>query len=176
MTLEAGAAPSPGAPVFEAWFRVRFHEADPLGHVNNSAYINYLEQAAIDHAVSLGLDKAHLWALGGVFVARRHEVDFLKPAFAGDLLRVVTWLGEPRGARVLRHYRVFRDPGARAVPWLTGRQVRAEQDVLTGELVVRANTEWVFANEQGRPRKIPDDVIRVFQSDLANVVTDTPSD
>ena len=30
-------------------------------------------------------------------MARRHELVFLKPTFAGDLLRVVTWLGEPRG-------------------------------------------------------------------------------
>ena len=29
--------------------------------------------------------------------------------FAGELLRVVTWLGEPRGARVDRQYLVFRE-------------------------------------------------------------------
>ncbi|HZA91065.1 MAG TPA: acyl-CoA thioesterase, partial [Gemmatimonadales bacterium] len=106
MSHDPGLIPDPQVPAFETYFRVRFHEVDALGHVNNAAYLNYLEQAAIDHATFLGLDWQRLQALGGVFVARRHEVVFLKPTFTGDLLRVVTWLGEPRGARVDRQYLV----------------------------------------------------------------------
>src|SRR5918995_4585823 len=102
--------PDPEHPAFETYFRVRFHEVDSLGHVNNAAYLNYVEQAAIDHATFLGLDLQRLQRLGGVFVARRHEIEYLKPTFAGDVLRVVTWLGEPRGARVDRRYLVYREP------------------------------------------------------------------
>src|SRR5215203_4558299 len=104
MSLDPGAIPDADVLAFETFVRVRFHEVDALGHVNNAAYLNYLEQAAIDHATFLGLDLPQLQGLGGVFVARRHEIMFLKPVFAGELLRVVTWLGEPRGARVDRHY------------------------------------------------------------------------
>jgi acyl-CoA thioesterase FadM len=61
--------------------RVRFHECDPLGHVNNAVYLNYLEQAAIDHALLVGWSQQRLEReAGGVFVARRHELDYLKPA------------------------------------------------------------------------------------------------
>lgn len=79
MRLDPGSLPDTDVPVFETCFRVRFHEVDALGHVNNAAYLNYLEQAAIDHATFLGLDLRRLQALGGVFVARRHEIVFLKP-------------------------------------------------------------------------------------------------
>ena len=91
MSHDPGLIPDLHVPAFETYFRVRFHEVDALGHVNNAAYLNYLEQAAIDHATFLGLDLQRLQELGGVFVARRHEVVFLKPTFTGDLLRVVTW-------------------------------------------------------------------------------------
>ena len=41
--------------VYVAHFRVRFSDLDPLGHVNNAVYLNFLEQAAIDHATITGL-------------------------------------------------------------------------------------------------------------------------
>jgi acyl-CoA thioester hydrolase len=160
------AAPEPGAPAFEAFVRVRFHEVDALGHVNNAAYLNYLEQAAIDHATALGLDLPRLRALGGVFVAHRHDIVFLRPAHAGDLLRIVTWLGEPRGARVERSYRVFREPDASAPVACAGHLTTAGKLSLAGEAIVSATTEWVFAGDRG-PRRIPADVAALFRQEEA---------
>ena len=151
MSLDPGLIPDPQVPAFETFFRVRFHEVDALGHVNNAAYLNYLEQAAIDHATFLGLDLQRLQALGGVFVARRHEIVFLKPTFAGDLLRVVTWLGEPRGARVDRQ--LPRVQGARiADRACLSRVVRSTWSGMPADnaLVAQATTEWVFARKGGR--------------------------
>src|SRR5687767_1002811 len=138
--------PDPEQPAFETFFRVRFHEVDSLGHVNNAAYLNYVEQAAIDHATFLGLDLQRLQRLGGVFVARRHEIEFLKPTFAGDVLRVVTWLGEPRGARVDRRYLVYREPWSVPEVAVAGRPTIHANMPACDALVARATTEWVFAN------------------------------
>jgi YbgC/YbaW family acyl-CoA thioester hydrolase len=77
---------------FLAHVRVRFHDIDALGHVNNAAYLTYLEQAAIDHAALAGFDMARMRELGGLFIARRHELDFLKPAYERDLLQIETWI------------------------------------------------------------------------------------
>jgi YbgC/YbaW family acyl-CoA thioester hydrolase len=162
---DPGFAPKPDAQVCESFVRVRFHEADALGHVNNAAYLNYLEQAAIDHATLLGLDLERLRGLGGVFVARRHEMEFLKPAHAGDELRIVTWLGEPRGARVERRYLVFRGDSSGVSAPLTGRLVSAAEVVFEEERIIQAMTEWVFATEQGQPRRIPGEVVSAFRSD-----------
>jgi YbgC/YbaW family acyl-CoA thioester hydrolase len=152
----------PATPVFETLIRVRFHEVDGLGHVNNAAYLNYLEQAAIDHAAFVGLNMERLRAWGGVFVARRHEIDFLRPAYAGDTLQILTWLAVPVGARVERQYRIFRQetipgrisPGGRVLPYAA--------TMTSGEPIVTALTEWVFASEAGRPRRIPPEVITAF--------------
>jgi YbgC/YbaW family acyl-CoA thioester hydrolase len=164
MTLDPGSLPDPGVSAFETFFRVRFHEVDALGHVNNAAYLNYLEQGAIDHATFLGLDLPRLQELGGVFVARRHEIVFLKPTFAGDLLRVVTWLGEPRGARVDRQYLVFRERGRAVDVPVWGRPVTRSDVAGDGLLAARATTEWVFAGNQGQPRRIPSEIVSIFQA------------
>jgi YbgC/YbaW family acyl-CoA thioester hydrolase len=163
---EPGSHPDPEQPAFETFFRVRFHEVDSLGHVNNAAYLNYVEQAAIDHATFLGLDLQRLQRLGGVFVARRHEIEFLKPTFAGDVLRVVTWLDEPRGARVDRRYLVFREPSSIPEVVVAGRPMPHASMPPRDGLVARATTEWVFANNQGQPRRIPDEIARLFRAGM----------
>ena len=95
-------------------------------------------------------------------MARRHEIEFLKPTFAGDLLRVVTWLGEPRGARVDRQYLVFRELASPTDMAVAGRPVIWSGMQDDSALVARATTEWVFASTRGRPRRIPEEVVRLF--------------
>ncbi len=164
MSKDPGPLPDLSTQLFETYFRVRFHEVDALGHVNNAAYLNYPEQAAIDHAAFLGLSLERLRDLGGVFVVRRHDIVFLKPTFAGDVLRVITWVEEPRGARIGRHYIVFRESGGVGTTTGTGGLVQSRDIANDGVIVVRGMTEWVFAGGSGQPRRIPQEVVALFQS------------
>jgi acyl-CoA thioester hydrolase len=165
VSADRTASVEPGGRAFETYVRVRFHEVDSLGHVNNAAYVNYLEQAAIDHATFLGLTIDRLRALGGVFVARRHDILFLRPAHTGDFLRIVTWLGEPQGARVERNYLVVREPDPPAVAPVAGAALRGVDPIPDDLLAVRATTEWVFASETGMPRRIPAEIVALFRAD-----------
>lgn len=161
MKAAQGHLPDPNAPVYESLVRVRFNEIDSLGHVNNAVYLVYLEQAAIDHAEAAGLGADRLAAFGGAFVAYRHEIIYLRPAYAGDVLRILTWLEEPQGARVTRNYLIVKGEESPTAS-LVGR-LRRGRDIAVGEaMVVRASTEWVFANERGRPRRIPPELMRLF--------------
>lgn len=138
------------AHVYLAHVRVRHHQLDPLGHVTNAAYLNFLEQAAIDHAAAAGFDAERLRAWGAQFIARRHEIDVLRPALAGDRPQVRTWADDVRGARAVRTYTVYRLP---RVP--LGAPPAAGVPEPTGELVVRAGTEWAYVDiATGRPRRI----------------------
>jgi acyl-CoA thioester hydrolase len=154
--------PEPSVRAFETFVRVRFHETDALGHVNNATYLNYLEQAAIDHATFVGLDMSRLRALGGVFVARRHDITFVRPAFSGETLRVLTWLDPPRGARIVRNYRVLRESTPPIDLPTVGRFFEEVVNDPAGDLVVTATTEWVFTSEQGVPRRIPAEIGELF--------------
>jgi YbgC/YbaW family acyl-CoA thioester hydrolase len=166
VTGEAEVLPEEGRPAFETFVRVRFHEVDALGHVNNAAYLNYIEQAAIDHAVCLGLGMEELRRLGGTFVARRHEIDFLRPAFAGDVLRIVTWLGNPRGARIERSYLVTREPGQLRDTVFGGRAIVRQDPPAIASLIARAKTEWVFVGVEGQPRRLPGELLAMFRSPI----------
>jgi acyl-CoA thioesterase FadM len=115
-----------------------------------------------------------LQELGGVFVARRHEIHFLKPTFAGDLLRIVTWLGEARGARVDREYLVFRELHAMTEVAIAGRPRTQSALPADDALVARAKTEWVFASPQGQPRRIPGEVVKAFQAGTTEGIDTDP--
>lgn len=149
---------------FETYVRVRICDVDALGHTNNAAYVNFIEQAAIDHARVLGLSLERTRELGGVFVARQHSIEYVRPTYSDELLRVVTWLGPVRGARVERGYRVLRvEPIPDLIP-VAGRSLQGGDGDEGQELVCRAATEWVFVNETGQPRRIPVEIVAQFNS------------
>ncbi|HEU5434738.1 MAG TPA: thioesterase family protein [Thermomicrobiales bacterium] len=152
-------------PRFLAHVRVRFHDVDALGHVNNAAYLTYLEQAAIDHAALAGFDLTRMRELGGLFIARRHELDFLKPAYERDLLQIETWIEAARGARAIRRYEMRRlgDGGRAAVP--PDRLVAADEPQAAGESILSGRTEWVYVDPAGRPRRMPAELLAWFRPD-----------
>jgi acyl-CoA thioester hydrolase len=147
---------------FLAHFRVRYHEMDALGHVNNAVYLHYLEQAAIAHSAALGFTSARLDELGGLFVAYRHEITYLRPAVVGDLLQVVTWVGAMGGARAQREYLI----GRRAMP--NDGRLPADRLIAPGAApeatpLVRAHTDWVWVGTTDhRPRRMSKELLATY--------------
>ena len=117
---------------------------DALGHVNNAVYQHYLEQAAIEHSEFLGFGHQRYEALGGVFVMRRIEIEYLRPAVAGDTLEITTWLEQMRGPRAVRRY-----------------EIRKQGEEL---LLVIAEALWVWVDTKAmRPRAIPQPILEAFE-------------
>lgn len=65
--------------------QVRFSDLDALGHVNNAAYLSYLELARIAYFQKVLPD----WLFGGHFVLARVEIDYKKPLFLEDQVEVL---------------------------------------------------------------------------------------
>lgn len=140
---------------FVAYLRVRHYEMDALGHVNNAIYLHYLEQAAWEHSEHLGLTLAHYEQLNGIFIMRKLEIDFIRPAVAGDLLAIATWVYEMRGARAIRKYEI----------------THADH----GHVLVQATALWAWIERTtGRPRPIPVEVLEMFRRPGAEQVPDRP--
>jgi acyl-CoA thioester hydrolase len=128
---------------FVTQLRVRHYEMDALGHVNNAVYQHYLEQAAIEHSESLGFTVERYRELGGVFVLRRVELEYLRPAVAGDVLEITTWLARMHGVRANRCYEIRREGSS--------------------DLLVQAEALWVWINAvTQRPQPIPKDMMAAF--------------
>ena len=71
-------------------------DIDFMGHVNNSRYLNWVQDAVLDHWKSLAPPEAvarYLW------VALKHEITYRKPAFLNDDVIVSVVLEKVQGAR-----------------------------------------------------------------------------
>ena len=115
---------------------------DENGHVNNVQYVQWMQDAAIEHSERVGCTRLTREA-GAIWVARSHTIEYLRPAFQDERITVLTWVTNWRKVRSLRKYRFVRDAD--------------------GALLARGETDWVcVAAMTGRPRNIPDEVAEVF--------------
>ncbi len=133
------------AEIFEHPHTVGVEEIDGQGHVNNVAYVAWMQEAALAHSAAVGWTAERYRQLGMAWVARRHEIEYLRPALPGDQLVVQTHVAEMKKVTSTRLYRIVR-----------------RRD---GELLARAETNWAFINSTtGRPTRIPTKMARAFKS------------
>ncbi len=90
-------------------------DIDELGHANNVAYVRWVQDAAVAHSEAVGLGYAGYVKLGGVFVIRRHEIDYLRSALRGDRLAVRTRISSVAAAQCQRSTTVTREADATEV-------------------------------------------------------------
>src|SRR5215813_8480790 len=128
-------------PVFALDLEVSGGDIDDLGHVGNIVYVRWGLDAAAAHSAAVGWDLPAYRRAGGVFVVRRQEVDYLRPAFLGDRVRVETWVEALSRVTSLRRTRI----------------VRGDEEL------ARAATTWAFVSLEGRPIRIPDAVAAAFR-------------
>lgn len=118
---------------------------DENGHVNNVAYVQWMQDIAVEHYASIGGIQAQ--GPHATWVVREHKIEYLLPAFAGEEIEVRTWVENVRRVRSLRKYEFVR---------------RSD-----GRVLVRGETDWVFLDvKTGAPRAIPENVSKVFSKNL----------
>lgn len=130
--------------VFHWEHTVRDEEIDGQGHANNVAYVQWMQAAAVAHSAAQGWPGARYRQIGCGWVVRRHTIEYLQPAFAGQPIVVRTWVATMKRVSSLRRYQIVR---------------AADQ-----ALLARAETLWAFVDYQtGEPRRIPPEVGQAFE-------------
>jgi acyl-CoA thioester hydrolase len=115
---------------------------DRNGHVNNVAFVQWMQDVATRHFDSGGVNGV-VESVGGTWVARSHKIEYLSPAFAGEHIQAFTWIVDFSRVRSLRRYKFLR--------------------ASDGKLLVRGETDWVFVNaKSGRPCSIPEAIKQAF--------------
>jgi acyl-CoA thioester hydrolase len=107
--------------------RVAASDIDRQGHVNNVAYLRYVQDAAAAHWLAVApreIRESVAW------VVRRHEIEYFRPGMPEDALEVLTWVGEPTGATWERFTEIRRAGEDR--PLATARTVWVLLDAATG--------------------------------------------
>lgn len=128
---------------FSIRLRVTEQELDELQHVSNVVYVRWIQDVAVAHSEAVGLGLEAYRQRGAVFVVRRHEVDYLRPALSGDEVEVET--------RVV------------AMSPVTATRQTFIRRMADGRVLVQAQTQWAYVSTAtGRPVRIPPEVTQRF--------------
>ncbi len=131
------------------------YECDAFGHLNQAAYLQLFERARWD-ALARG-PGADFFQRQGVWPAvRRAEVDYQKPAFAGDVLTVDLEVEKLGTTSVVLCQRASR---------------RAD-----GAVLAEVHLTFVMIDREGRPVRVPDEVAALFGGGPAGRVSTRPGE
>jgi acyl-CoA thioester hydrolase len=116
---------------------------DRNGHVNNLKYLEWMQEAAIRHSAVQSWTEERYFETGASWVVRSHFIEYLRPALAGEILTLHTWVRAIGRTSSPRGYLFWRD---------------ADHSI-----VAKAETLWVFVDHvTGRTRPIPDALRNAF--------------
>lgn len=123
--------------VFYLPITVAPEDIDELNHVNNIVYLRYVQDSAIGHWKTVPQEIASQI----IWMARRHEIDYLKQAFLGDELVAKTWVDDFVGVKSIRHCEIMRGE----------------------EILARSVTHWISLDAQTlRPKRITEEIVKQF--------------
>ncbi|NTV20781.1 MAG: acyl-CoA thioesterase [Chlorobium limicola] len=125
---------------FSISMEVRPEDIDLIGHVNNTVYLRWVQDAAVAHWHILAPAEERETIL---WVVRRHEIDYKRPAFSGDTLKVETWIGKATRFAFDRHTTII--------------------NVSSGRILALARTVWCpIDRKTGKPADVSPAVRDLF--------------
>ncbi len=97
----------PSDGVFTQRRRVEWRDIDPAQHVNNSVYLAYAEDSAVEAAMAVGWPPSRMRESGFGLRVIRHRIEYKISAVLGDDLEIATWL-EARDDAATRYFEMTR--------------------------------------------------------------------
>lgn len=117
-------------------------QLDFYQHVNNAVYLNYLESARVWFLTDSGIDFQSFLNQPAMPVVASVRMDFKKPAYMGDRLRVRTWISHKKRVSVTFSYEILNQ---------------------AGELIHEADTVLVFVDPATkRAAPVPPDYLKLM--------------
>ena len=123
---------------FSHSFFVVADDIDEQGHVNNVAFLRWIQDVAVAHWRHSATDEM---IAKFSWVVVRHEVDYKKQAFENEEITATTWVGEWTKVTCERFTEIHRGD----------------------DLLVRGRTIWCMIDrETTKPRRISSELITLF--------------
>ncbi|HEX8638459.1 MAG TPA: thioesterase family protein [Pyrinomonadaceae bacterium] len=120
-------------------FRVSADVIDVQGHVNNVAYVKWIQDIAVAHWFSATSEierEKYSW------VVLRHEIDYKKQAFENEEVTATTWVGEPT-----------------RISWERFTEITRGEDLL-----VKARSIWCLIDKATKkPIRITQELIQILK-------------
>ena len=119
-------------------FRVEPSDIDEQGHVNNVAFLSWIQDVAVAHwrsAATAEQQEKFSW------VVVRHEIDYKRQAYLNDEITATTWVGE----------------------WSKVTCERFTEIKRGNDLLVKSRTVWCMIDRgTAKPARIASDLVERF--------------
>ena len=123
---------------FSHTFLVSAADIDAQNHVNNVAYVKWIQDVAVAHWFSVTDEKMrekYTW------IVLRHEIDYKKQSFEADKITAPTWVGE-----------------ATRITWERFTEIKRGDDLL-----VKARSIWCLIDRvTSKPSRITEEMIKLL--------------
>ena len=89
---------------FHHSLKVASHHIDNLNHVNNTVYLQWVQDVAYSHWDELAtksIKESYVW------MVLRHEIDYVSQAFLNDVITVYTWIDKTEGVKSIRIVHIY---------------------------------------------------------------------
>lgn len=136
--------PGPEGFVQVHQIRVRYAETDQQGVAHHSTYIPWIEEGRTEWLRARGRTYRSMEQEGLILTVMSVALRYRSSALYDDLIRIETWLSRKGGASLTFHYRL-------CVVERDGKPL----DLLVAE----AETRLGLVDRQGRPRRLPPDIL-----------------
>ncbi|MDP2481954.1 MAG: thioesterase family protein [Candidatus Palauibacterales bacterium] len=124
--------------------RVRYAETDQMGRAHHMQYLAWFELGRTEFMRAAGVAYSDLEAQGVLLPVSNVDVEYSSPAAYDELVEIVTRLSEVRSRTVTFSYVAC----------------RAESD----EVLASGSTRLVCTDAEGRPRRLPPQLLDVLHS------------
>lgn len=127
--------------VYEKHITVQQEDLDAMNHVNNVRYVQWVQDIAEEHWISIAdTNQQHRY----LWVVLSHHIEYKGEALLNDLITLKTYVSSSEGVRSIRKVEMF--------------------NAKTEKLLVKAETNWCLINaETKRPMCIPDEIKGIFK-------------
>jgi len=124
---------------FSHSFLVSAEDIDEQGHVNNVAYVKWIQAVAVAHwfsATTKAEREKYIW------MVTRHEIDYKKQAFETEEITATTWVGE-----------------LTRISWERFTEITRDEDLL-----VKARSVWCLIDRETlKPTRITAELKELFR-------------
>ena len=122
--------------------QARYSETDQGGRIYHGAYLPWLEMARLNFFKNHSIDYVQLEKKDIFIVVRKLEIEYFASAFYDNEYLVYVEKVEINGIKLDFFYRI--------------------EDNISCKIIIKAYTQLVLVNKQGKPIKIPTEIIKLF--------------
>ena len=129
--------------------KVYYEDTDAGGVVYYANYLKYLERARTEALSTIGLSNTKIKNdFGALIIVKSCNIEYKKPAHLEDELNIVSHIISLKKTSLIMKQLIMREK----------------------ELITDAEIHLVFVNSEGKPEKIPDEIIENFMPYVKNEI------